>query len=165
MNTSRIWRKNKTSIIFGGALLLASAFSVGDLMDKGQRLGVVRQQITQNTFDVMRIQKNEETNKELQAIANKRMKRGCIPLVDNASAKNLVTLTEGKPVHDRKTNAYLSAGVIVCGANGETAVLANNADGVPVISDIAVGDRELLYQNLKKIRGARVYYNTPEVGK
>jgi hypothetical protein len=160
---SRTWRKHKTSIIFGGLILVSAVFSIGDMIDKASRLGALREQTNQTMFENLRIQQNNESDVTLRAIANERMKRGCILVVDNSSAKNLSALTEGKPVIDRKTKSYLPVGVTVCGANGETGVLRNNLEGVPVISDIAVGDRELVYKNLQKIRGAKVYYNTPEV--
>ncbi|MBD2771125.1 hypothetical protein [Iningainema tapete] len=159
---NKFWRKNKTIIIFGGLIAISALFSIGDMMDKGARLSQMRATITQSTFDQMQLEQNDEFSQKQANIANARMRRGCILVVDATSAKNLVTLPEGQPVKDRANKSYLPAGVTVCGANGETAVLRRNAQGVPVISEIAVGDRELVYENLKRIRGAKVYYNTPK---
>jgi hypothetical protein len=144
--------------------LISTAFSINDILDKAARLGKVREEVTANNFNQIRIEQNDEIDQKRAAIANARMKRGCVLVVDSQSAKNLVTLVEGQPVRDRVNKSNLSQGLTVCGANGETAVLRNNKDGIPVISDIAVGDRELVYKNLSRIRGAKVFYNTPVGG-
>lgn len=161
-NCNKFWRKNKTVIIFGGLIAISTLFSIGDMVDKSARLSQMRSEITQSTFDQIRLEQNDEFSQKQAEIANARMKRGCVLVVDATSAKNLVTLNEGQPVRDRANKSYLPAGVTICGANGETAVLRRNAQGIPVIGDLAVGDRELIYENLKRIRGAKVYYNTPK---
>lgn len=155
---SRFWRKHKTPIIFGGLIALTTLFSIPDMMSKASKLGAIREEATQNTFNAIRVKQNDETDQQLRAIANERMKRGCVLVVDGQSAKNLVTLTPGQQVRDRANRSSLPDGVTVCGANGETAVIRNG-----VISDIAVGDRENIYPNLRRIKGASVYYNTPKI--
>ena len=53
-------------------------------------------------------------------------------------------------------------GTVVCDANGSTAILKNNAEGIPVADNFAfTGDRQLALNLIRKIHGARVYYNTP----
>lgn len=164
MKSNRFWRRNKTPIIFGSLIALTIGLSINDLIDKTARLGKVREEVTANTFNQLKIEQNDQLDQKKAAIANARMRRGCVLVVDSSTAKNLVTLVEGQPVRDRANKSNLSPGVTVCGANGETAVLRNNSKGVPVISDIAVGDREYIYKNLARIRGAKVFYNTPQEG-
>lgn len=158
---NKFWRKNKAIAIFGGLTIVSALFSIGDMASKGARLSQMRSDLTQKTFDQIELEQNDELSQKQAAIANSRMQRGCVLVVDAKSAKNLVTLNEGQPVRDRTNTSYLPAGVTICGANGETAILRRNAEGIPVISEIAVGDRELIYKNLRRIRGAKVYYNTP----
>lgn len=57
----------------------------------------------------------------------------------------------------------LPVGTVVCDGNGNTGILAPNSKGVPVVSDMAfTGNRELAIDQIRKIRGAKVYYFTPE---
>ncbi len=160
--SNRFWRKNKTTVVFGVLFVGALGLSAGDIGNKMQSISEDRQQIAAQDRKQAMLEQGEEYDEAKAKIANARMKRGCILVVDLRTAKNLTTLVEGQPVRDRTTKAYLPAGVTVCGANGETAVIRQNQDGVPVISDIAVGDRELVYKNLKNVRGARVFYSVPE---
>lgn len=158
---NRFWRRNKTPIIFGVLTLITIILSFRDIKDKSAKFEKVRADVTANNFNQMSLENNDQLDQKKAAIANARMKRGCVLVVDGSTAKSLVTLVEGEPVKDRANKSNLSAGTTVCGANGETGVLRVNASGIPVISDIAVGNRELIYDNLKRIRGAKVYYNTP----
>ena len=159
---NRFWRRNKSAIIFGTLIAVTIGLSINDIKDKSARLGKVRADVTANTFNQLSIEQNDELDRKKALIANARMERGCVLVVDGATAKNLVTLVEGQPVKDRANKSNLSPGTTVCGANGETGVLRNNTQGIPVIADIAVGDRELVYKNLARIRGAKVFYNTPQ---
>lgn len=160
----RFWKKHGDKIFFGGMIATSVIFSLGDLNQRLSALGSLKQQSLENNVAALRIKQSHEQQQTLREVANQRMKDGCTLVVDVGTAKNLVTLQEGQPVRDRTNNSFLPEGITVCGANGETAVLKKNYQGVPVIQDIAVGDRQLIYPNLKKVKGASVYYNVPKGG-
>ncbi|MBA3920312.1 MAG: hypothetical protein H0X31_00845, partial [Nostocaceae cyanobacterium] len=104
-----------------------------------------------------------EAAKERAAIAIQRYRDGCTIVVAVSSPKDLATLTKGEPVLDRTTKNPLPEGTVVCDINGNTAILKANSQGVPVADDFAfTGNRELALSLVRKIHGAKVFYNTPE---
>ncbi len=162
-NTKRIWRKHKLEIGFGAVALVATFFSHGDIQRSMQGLSEDRARIASNASEQRRLEENAELIKAKAAIAEQRYKDGCTMVVAANSPTNLATLVLGEPVFDRTTKKPLPAGTVVCDANGTTAVLASNENGVPVVSDMAfTGNRELALALIRKIKGARVYYYTPE---
>lgn len=164
MKTSRFWRHNGHYVVFGGILLVSMAASAPGFMANSQKASQISEQLTNKSFDQTRMRRSEEIDAKNFEIANARMKRGCVLVVDAGSARNLVSFSEGMPVRDRTNSTNLPQGTVVCGANGETGVIRKNTEGVPVIQDIAVGDRELVYKNLQRVRGGKVFYNMPKTG-
>ena len=125
-------------------------------------LSADRTRISENAALTRRLEESAETAKVRAVIAIQRYKDGCTIVVVANSPRNLASLVKGQPVLDRTSKAYLPEGTVVCDANGNTAVLKNNVEGVPVADDFAfTGDRQLALNLIRKIHGARVYYNTP----
>ncbi|NJL63541.1 MAG: hypothetical protein HC903_19040 [Methylacidiphilales bacterium] len=159
----KVWRRHKTEIIFISLALVAAAFSHQDIQRGMQSLSSERARITSNGEEQRRLEQNQELAKTKAAIAENRYKTGCTIVVAVNSPKNLATLVENEPILDRTTKKYLPNGTTVCDGNGNTAILAPNSQGIPVATDFAFnGDRELALQQVRKIRGAKVYYFTPE---
>jgi hypothetical protein len=162
MLSRKLWRRHKLEIGFGAVALVAAFFSHGDIQRSMQGLSEDRARIASNASEQRRLEENAELIKAKAAIAEQRYNSGCTLVVAVNSPKNLATLVEGEPVFDRTTNKPLPVGTVVCDGNGNTAVLASNINGVPVVTDIAfTGNRELALAQLRKINGAKVYYFTP----
>ncbi|MEL6166677.1 MAG: hypothetical protein AAFR37_24030 [Cyanobacteria bacterium J06628_3] len=142
-------------------------------MNKADGINALRDEINAQQFNILRLQQNEEMLKAQSKIANSRMERGCVPVVDPEFKTingfkyfNLVTLQKGQPVRDRTNQTYLPAGTVVCGANGDTAELVLNDEGVPVAQNFAVGgSKALVEKNVQRFAGstAKVFWNTPTV--
>ena len=121
-----------------------------------------RARIASNASEQRRLEENAELIKGKAIIAEQRYRDGCTIVVAANSPKNLATLVEGEPVFDRTTKKPLPVGTVVCDGNGSTGVLASNANGVPVVTDMAfTGNRDFALTQLRKISGAKVYYFTP----
>jgi hypothetical protein len=162
LNQKRLWRKHKLEISFGAIALIAALFSHSDIQRSMQMLSDDRARISTNASEQRRLEENAELVKAKAAIAEQRYNSGCTLVVAVNSPKNLATLVEGEPVFDRTTSKPLPIGTVVCDGNGNTAVLASNANGVPVVTDMAfTGNRDLALAQLRKINGAKVYYYTP----
>jgi hypothetical protein len=162
LSQKKLWRKHKLEITFGAVALVAALFSHSDIQRSMQGLSEDRARIASNASEQRRLEENAELIKAKAAIAEQRYKDGCTLVVAVNSPRNLATLVEGEPVFDRTTSKPLPVGTVVCDAQGSTAVLASNANGVPVVADMAfTGKRELALAQLRKINGAKVYYVTP----
>ena len=161
---NRFWRKHKISVVFGVLVASSLAMSAKDIGNNFEVLSDARQRVASNAKEQMLLEETEEHRAKLWEIANNRMKKGCVVVVDARTARNLATIVEGQPILDRTTKAYLPNGTTVCDGVGTTAILKTNADGVPVATALASGDRELIYPNIKRVRGARIFYNVPKVG-
>jgi hypothetical protein len=162
MLSRKLWRRHKLEIGFGAIALVAAFMSHGDIQRSMQMLTEDRTRISANASEQRRLEENAELIKAKAAIAEQRYKDGCTLVVAVNSPKNLATLVNGEPVYDRTTNKPLPVGTVVCDGNGNTAVLASNANGVPVVTDMAfTGNRDLALAQLRKINGAKVYYFTP----
>ena len=162
MLNRKVWRRHKLEIGFGAVALVAALFSHSDIQRSMQGLSEDRARIASNASEQRRLEENAELIKAKAVIAEQRYNSGCTLVVAVNSPRNLATLVLGEPVFDRTTNKPLPVGTVVCDGNGNTAVLASNANGVPVVTDLAfTGNRELALAQLRKINGAKVYYFTP----
>lgn len=163
MINKRTWRKHKTEIMFVSGALLAALFSYKDIQKGMNSMALEKEQISIKTAEESRLERSQELAKTRAAIAEKRYKNGCTIVVSGNSPKNLTTLVEGETVLDRTSKKSLPAGTVVCDGNGTTGILALNAKGIPVTTDLAyTGNRELALEQIRKIKGAKVYYFTPE---
>ena len=155
-------RRHATEYIFAGIACVTAIFGHDDIQRQMNTLSADRSRISESASLLRQLEESAETAKQRAAIAVQRYKDGCTIVVVSNSPRNLASLVKGQPVFDRTSKAYLPEGTVVCDANGNTAILKNNAEGIPVADSFAfTGDRQLALNLIRKIRGARVYYNTP----
>lgn len=163
MINKKAWRKHKTEIVFVAAALIAVVVGHKDIQNSMQSLNQERALVSIKASEERRLEQSQELAKNKAEIAQQRYKDGCAIVVAVNSPKNLATLVEGETVYDRTSKKPLPSGTIVCDANGNTGILSPNKNGVPVVSSVAfTGNRELAIEQVRKIRGAKVYYYTPE---
>jgi len=154
--------RHKTEYIFVGIACGVALFGHKDIQKQMDSLSADRARISESAVEVRKLEEGAETAKERAVIAISRYKDGCTIVVAANSPRNLASLVKGQPVLDRTSKAYLPEGTVVCDANGSTAILKNNASGIPVADDFAfTGDRQLALNIIRKIHGAKVFYNTP----
>jgi hypothetical protein len=162
-NTNRIWRKHGSQIVFGSLIVVSLLLSYKDIARNMQNLSQARETISRNSTQHLLLEEQLAHEKASAAIAEARYTSGCRIVVAVNSPRNLATLVEGEPVLDRTTKKPLPAGTIVCDSNGNTGVIVQNDQGDLVVGQMAfTGNRELAIAQVRKIRGARVYYVTPE---
>lgn len=155
-------RRHATEYIFAGIACVTAIFGHDDIQRQMNTLSADRSRISESTSLLRQLEESAETAKQRAAIAIQRYKDGCTIVVVADSPRNLATLVKGKPVLDRTSKAYLPSGTIVCDGNGNTAILKANSEGIPVADDFAfTGDRQLALNLIRKIHGAKVFYNTP----
>jgi hypothetical protein len=163
MINKKTWRKHKTEIIFVSVTLIAALFSHKDIQKGMDFLALEKERVSTKTAEERRLEQSRELAKTKAAIAEERYKNGCTIVVSGSSPKNLTTLVEGEPILDRTSKKSLPAGTVVCDGNGTTGILTLNTKGIPVTTDLAyTGNRELALEQIRKIKGAKVYYFTPE---
>lgn len=159
---NRFWRKHKSQIIFGTAIAGSLLFSYKDIAQNMQMLSQNRQELAANNNRQMMLEERLAFEKAQAAIAEQRYQSGCTIVVAANSPRYLATLVEGEPVFDRTTQKPLPEGTIVCDINGMSGVIVKNLQGQLVVGQMAfTGNRELAQAIVKRIHGAKVYYNTP----
>ncbi len=173
MNTRRFWRKNKATVIFGALAIASLALNLGDIKHNMDSMSKMKADIESQANAQTKLELGEEAIAAQSKVANARLERGCIPVIDTLTRVvegieyvDLVPLQPGEPVLDRKNKSNLVAGTCVVGANGETSILENNVSGVPVAANLAVGgSHQLVLANVRRIAGseAKVYWNTPTI--
>lgn len=170
---NRFFKKNQSLIVCGGIVAISAVFSIKDINRKMQGINKLSEAATAQRFDLLHLQQNEKILAEQSKIANARMKRGCVPVVDpnpkvinGYKYFNLVSLRAGEPVRDRTNKSNLPARTIVCGANGDTAELVVK-NGIPVMANFAVGGSKAnVEKNVQRFAGrkAKVFWSTPVTG-
>jgi len=162
MNTKH-FRRHSTEYIFAGLACVMALVGHADIQKQMDSLSSDRARIAESTAKTRQLVESAEAESERAKVAIQRYQDGCTIVVAVSSPKDLATLSKGEPVLDRITKNPLPEGTVVCDINGSTAVLKSNSQGVPVADDFAfTGNRELALSLVKKIHGAKVFYNTPE---
>ena len=150
MNTSRLWRKHKTSIIFGALVGASLIYSSGDIAQNMGAITDIKQSIAQNSKQQTLLEQQLEFEKEQAIIADARYKSGCLPIVATVYPHKYVTIVQGKVIQDRITLNPLPFGTVVCDANGNTGVIGDEGK----VEAIAfTGNRDLVATRLKRFRG------------
>ncbi|WP_152591913.1 hypothetical protein [Nostoc sphaeroides] len=150
MNNTRIWRKHKTSIVFGTLIGVSLLYSSGDIQRNMGAVSDIKQSIAENSKQQTILEQQLEFEKEQATIADARYKTGCLPIVATVYPHKYVTIVQGKVIQDRITRNPLPRGTVVCDANGNTGVIADRGE----VEAIAfTGNRDLVATRLKRFRG------------
>ncbi|MBE8990139.1 hypothetical protein [Nostoc sp. LEGE 12450] len=150
MNTTRLWRKHKTSIVFGTLIGASLVYSSGDIQRNMGAITDIKQSIAQNSKQQTILEQQLELELELATIADSRYESGCLPIVATVYPHKYVTIVQGKVIKDRITLNPLPKGTVVCDANGNTGVIADRGE----VEAIAfTGNRDLVATRLKRFRG------------
>jgi hypothetical protein len=158
MNTNRIWRKHQTSIIFGILTIASLIYSSGDIARNMRSISELKGAIAFNSAQQSKLEQQFEFEKEQATIAEGRYKSGCLPVVATVYPHKYVSITKGQVIKDRITGKPLSAGSVVCDANGNTGVIDENG----AVEAIAfTGNRDLVAKRLTRFRGGT--YSQPIV--
>jgi hypothetical protein len=162
-------KRNPTeAAIAAGAVGLLLA-NLGGIRQTLNQMESQRAIATANTLQIQQMQLTEQKKEELQEIANARYDSGCEMVVSSADRRNYKALVENGPVRDggvahlykRVKNppvgAYLPAGMTVCDAYGNTAIIANNMDGWPVATEFATTtDKQRIAAAMDRLRAKRL---------
>lgn len=163
MKVRNFFHRHSTDLVFAVVVLVLLFAARDDISRSIQLLNEDKTRISSTSQETRKLEQSQELAKAKAAIATQRYRDGCLLVVAVNSPMNLATLVPGESVLDRITKRPLPSGTVVCDGNGNTAILIPNLDGKPVIGEIAyTGNRDLVIQTVKKINGARLYYNTPE---
>ncbi|MBD2565907.1 MULTISPECIES: hypothetical protein [Nostoc] len=150
MNNTRIWRKHKTSIVFGALIGVSLLYSSGDIQRNMGAVSDIKQSIAENSKQQTILEQQLEFEKEQATIADSRYESGCLPIVATVYPHKYVTIVQGKVIKDRITLNPLPKGTVVCDANGNTGVIADRGE----VEAIAfTGNRDLVATRLKRFRG------------
>lgn len=146
--------------LFMGGIALTAVPSLGNLGGVGSQITELREQATAQSQELSLLNLSQEQSDNLAAIAEKRLKDGCVPVFSRDQG-NYVTLIVNKPVVDPTTRQALPAGTLLCDAYGNTALLVDD-DGDPNTPAVAqqfafTGNRDLVKDVLSNYRGARFF--------
>ncbi len=150
MNNTRIWRKHKTSIVFGALIGASLLYSSGDIQRNMGAISDIKQSIAENSKQQTILEQQLEFEKEQATIADSRYESGCLPIVATVYPHKYVTIVQGKVIKDRITLNPLPKGTVVCDANGNTGVIALRGE---VAAIAFTGNRDLVATRLKRFRG------------
>lgn len=161
MNSARVWRKHKTSIIFGGIILTSLAFSSGDITQRMQSISSVRKQIATQSHKQVKLEQQFQFEQEQAKIADARYEKGCLPsVIGHYPDVYYVSVYEGQVLSDRHTGRSMPPGTVVCDGQGNTGVVGESG----VVGQIAfTGNRDLVAKRLGRFRGG-VYAQPVERG-
>ncbi len=162
MNNTRIWRKHKTSIVFGALIGASLLYSSGDIQRNMGAISDIKQSIAQNSKQQTILEQQLEFEKEQATIADSRYESGCLPIVATVYPHKYVTIVQGKVIKDRITLNPLPKGTVVCDANGNTGVIALRGE---VAAIAFTGNRDLVATRLKRFRGGTYSQPIDEGGK
>jgi hypothetical protein len=150
VNNTRIWRKHKTSIVFGALIGASLLYSSGDIQRNMGAISDIKQSIAENSKQQTILEQQLEFEKEQATIADSRYESGCLPIVATVYPHKYVTIVQGKVIKDRITLNPLPKGTVVCDANGNTGVIALRGE---VAAIAFTGNRDLVATRLKRFRG------------
>jgi hypothetical protein len=162
VNNTRIWRKHKTSIVFGALIGASLLYSSGDIQRNMGAISDIKQSIAQNSKQQTILEQQLEFEKEQATIADSRYESGCLPIVATVYPHKYVTIVQGKVIKDRITLNPLPKGTVVCDANGNTGVIALRGE---VAAIAFTGNRDLVATRLKRFRGGTYSQPIDEGGK
>lgn len=162
MNNTRIWRKHKTSIVFGALIGASLLYSSGDIAQNMGAISDIKQSIAENSKQQTILEQQLEFEKEQATIADSRYESGCLPIVATVYPHKYVTIVQGKVIKDRITLNPLPKGTVVCDANGNTGVIALRGE---VAAIAFTGNRDLVATRLKRFRGGTYSQPIDEGGK
>ena len=162
MNNTRIWRKHKTSIVFGALIGASLLYSSGDIQRNMGAISDIKQSIAENSKQQTILEQQLEFEKEQATIADSRYESGCLPIVATVYPHKYVTIVQGKVIKDRITLNPLPKGTVVCDANGNTGVIALRGE---VAAIAFTGNRDLVATRLKRFRGGTYSQPIDEGGK
>ncbi|MEW6496893.1 MAG: hypothetical protein AB1589_30885 [Cyanobacteriota bacterium] len=149
MNTSRIWRKNKTSVTFGALTAISLLFSAGDISRSMESIASLKSAIASNSEKQSQLEQQFKFEQEQAAIAEARYKKGCLPVVAEVYPHKYIAISEGQIIKDRVTGKPLPSGTVVCDANGTTGVISEGDVGAIAFT----GDRDMVASRLRRFRG------------
>jgi hypothetical protein len=149
VNTARIWRKNKSSIVFGGLTVISLLFSAGDITRSMGSIASLKGMIATNSEKQSQLEQQFEFENEQALVAEGRYKKGCLPVVATIYPHKYVAITLGQVIKDRITKKPLPNGSVVCDANGTTGVIGDGKVGAIAFT----GDRDMVAKRLKRFRG------------
>jgi hypothetical protein len=140
-------------ISFGlaGLAVVAAIPSLGNAKGTMAQFQEMREQSNADVAAHADLQLQQESAKGMAAIANERYTvLGCQPVV-NWGQTDYVSLVENEVVLDPVTQFPIPSGTLVCDANGNTAIMRHNAQGLPVAQSFAfTGDREVVLSRLRQ---------------
>jgi hypothetical protein len=144
--------------------------NAGGMKDSLAKQSELRSIVAANQEQVQAQQLLQEKQKGLEPIANDRYQKGCEMVLSFDVIGQYKALSVGSPVIDGNVaskvrhlsaknlplSAVLPAGSTVCDAYGNTSVLENNAQGLPVVLSIAsTADRELVAKAMQRVKARR----------
>ena len=133
-----------------GLAALAAVPSFSNAQGTMSQFQEMREQSAQGAADHARLMLEQEEVAANAEIAVQRYLTGCAPVVD-WNQINYVSLVENEVVLDPTTKFPIPAGTVVCDANGNTAIIRNNAQGWPVAQSFAfTGDQGVVRQRLSQ---------------
>lgn len=161
ITTTRLWRRHKTSIIFGGLILGSLALSSGDIARNMRSMSQVKEQVAYQSDKQIKLEQQLEFEKQQAKIADARYENGCLPsVIGHYPDVQYVSIYEGQELTDRRTKQPLPSGTVVCDGQGNTGVIQNG-----VVGQIAfTGNRDLIGKRLGRFRGG-VYAQPIDGGK
>lgn len=117
-------------------------------MDSSNRVAEVNRQAAEAE---KLMQAEARLKKKRAEIANQWYDDGCVIVVALKDPGKLTSLTVGLPVIDRTRGTPLSAGTIVCDADGNAARLIKSDKGKPVVGETYfTGDRKRIGKAVKR---------------
>jgi hypothetical protein len=142
--------KQYTTYFLLGLAGLAAIPSLGNAQGILGDFQDMREQSQQDIADYSRLMLEQEAVLATAEIANQRYSAGCQPVVDWEQI-HYVSLIENEVVLDPITKFPIPAGTVVCDANGNTAIIRNNAEGWPVAQSFAfTGDQGIVRRRLSQ---------------
>jgi hypothetical protein len=158
MNTNKIWRKHQTSIVFGILTAVSLIYSSADIARSMRSISELKGVIASSSEQQSKLEQQFQFEKEQAQIAEGRYKVGCLPVVATVYPHKYVSITKGQIIKDRITKQPLSAGSVVCDANGTTGVIDQEGN----VGTLAfTGNRDLVATRLRRFRGGT--YSQPIV--
>ena len=159
MDAIKSIRRNPIGTMFIGGIAISLIFSQGNIRQNASAIDGARQIAQANAANQLQLQATEQANQQRAKIAESRYQSGCVVVVALNDPGQFTTLSEGQPVLDRARNAPFPVGTVVCDSFGNTAVIAPDASGQPVATQLAFTGNKAIVQ--AAVNGIPAQLNQP----
>lgn len=159
--TPKLIRRNPIASALTASALALMALNSPAISRSLEQNSQQRESMSQANQALQTLQVNEQHRAELAIVANSRYDKGCEMVYSTANPKTYTAINPDEPVLDGSSGGYMPAGVTLCDAFGNTAVIVDKFfpelnQTLPVVGEFAsTQDKEIVKRAMNPDKATR----------